>query len=162
MHPTVKLRVRQIERTIKVPLPSAIRYVKELENEGILRKENIVNITVYSADRVSGNYLLEKKLFNLKEIHYSGIVDHLIEQYGNPPIILFGSYSRGEDIESSDIDLFIQTPSKKQVNLRKFETKLQRSIQLFKYKLLHNIKNKNLSNNIINGLPLNEFIEVYR
>ncbi|MBI2109604.1 hypothetical protein HYT58_00325, partial [Candidatus Woesearchaeota archaeon] len=37
INPTVKLRVRQIERKLEIPLPSAIRYIKELEKEGILK-----------------------------------------------------------------------------------------------------------------------------
>ena len=41
VNPTVKVRVRQIERELKIPLPSAIRYVKELEKEGILKNEKI-------------------------------------------------------------------------------------------------------------------------
>ena len=55
IHPTVKMRVRQIERVLKLPLPSVIRYCKELEKEGILKKTTIVGISAYSADRSSKN-----------------------------------------------------------------------------------------------------------
>jgi len=41
MNPTAKLRVRQMERELKLPLPSVIRYCRELEKEGILRKESV-------------------------------------------------------------------------------------------------------------------------
>ena len=34
-YPSTKIRVRQLERTLKLPLPSIIRYCKELEQEGI-------------------------------------------------------------------------------------------------------------------------------
>ena len=35
-NPTARKRVRQIESEVKVPLPSAIRYTKELEKGGVI------------------------------------------------------------------------------------------------------------------------------
>ena len=66
LNPTAKLRVRQIEREVNVALPSAIRYTKELEKEGILKSTMVANIKLYSADRSSKAFLFEKKLFNSK------------------------------------------------------------------------------------------------
>jgi predicted nucleotidyltransferase len=160
LNPTKKLRVRQIEREVKVPLPSAIRYTKEFVKEGILKKENIANVNFYSADRSSKKYLLEKKLFNLKSLSYSGLIDFLIDECHNPTIIVFGSYSKGEDLEDSNIDLYVETSSKK-IKLSTFENKLKRNIQLFTHKNIKNVKNKELANNIINGITLNGFMEVF-
>jgi len=56
-NPTARKRVRQIESEVKVPLPSAIRYTKELEKGGILKRSNIANVVTYSADRVSKRFL---------------------------------------------------------------------------------------------------------
>src|SRR3989338_4689778 len=153
LHPTTRLRVRQIEREVEVPLPSVIRYTKELEKERILKKTSIANIIVYAADRNSRNFLLKKKLFNIERLFSSGLIDFLIGELSNPTIIVFGSYARGEDIESSDIDLYVETPTKK-VNLERFERLLQRKIQIFMYKSLRNVENKDLANNIINGVIL--------
>jgi predicted nucleotidyltransferase len=161
-NPTAKLRVRQIEREVEIPLPSAIRYTKELEKEGILKHEIIADIKLYSADRSSKNYLFEKKLFNLSKLYSSGLIDLLISKYSNPTMILFGSYSRGEDVENSDIDIYIQSSNKEKLNLNNFEKKLQRNIQLFILKDLKGITNKELANNIINGITLNGFIEVFK
>ena len=97
LHPTIKLRVRHIEREVKVPLPSVIRYTKELEKEGVLKSTKIANITIYSADRSSRNYLLEKKLFNIHQLNTSGLIDFLMEEFSNPVMVVFGSYARGED-----------------------------------------------------------------
>ncbi len=44
--PSVKLRVRQVEKELKVPLPSVIRYTKELEKSKAEVEKNIL-----------GNYL---------------------------------------------------------------------------------------------------------
>src|SRR3989338_3418435 len=119
VNPTVKFRVRQIERELKLSLPSAIRYVKELEKEGILKNEKIAGIVLFSADRISKAFLLEKRLFNIKSIYTSGLIEYLVNEYSNPIILIFGSYAKGEDIEDSDIDLYIQTSSKKDVSLEK-------------------------------------------
>ena len=161
LNPTIKLRVRQIERELKVPLPSVIRYTKELEQAGILKSTKIANITVYSADRPSRNYLLEKKLFNLHQLNTSGLINFLIEEFSNPVMIVFGSYAQGEDIENSDVDIYIEAPAKKKINLNQFEKILRRKIQLFVYKNIHQLENKELANNIVNGITLNGLMEVF-
>ena len=161
MNPTAKLRVRQIEREIKLPLPSVIRYCKELEKEEILRKESISGISAYSADRNSKKFLVAKRLFNLRIIFESGLIDYLVKEYFNPVIVLFGSYSKGEDIENSDIDLYIETPKKQEFNLQKFEKILSRSIQVFNYRNIGEVQNHHLANNIINGAILNNFLEAF-
>jgi predicted nucleotidyltransferase len=160
-NPSEKLRVRQIERKLKLPLPSVIRYVSELTKEGILKINNIGEVRFFCANRSSLVFLMQKKLFNLKSIYESGLIEYLQEEYSNPPIILFGSYSKGEDIESSDIDLYIETPSKKGLDLGKFEKKLNKKIQVFIHKNIDDIPNKLLANNILNGINLNGFVEVY-
>tara|TARA_Y100000034_G_scaffold32032_1_gene39183 strand:+ start:490 stop:1014 length:525 start_codon:yes stop_codon:yes gene_type:complete len=158
LNPTKKLRVRQIEREVKIPLPSVTRYVKELIKENFLKKETITNIIAYSADRTSETYLLEKKLFNIKQLQ--SLKNYLKQELSNPTIIVFGSFARGEDVEISDIDIYVETSLKKQPILNNFEQQLQRTIQLFLSKSIHDITNKELANNIINGITLNGFMEV--
>jgi predicted nucleotidyltransferase len=162
LNPTIKLRVRQIEREIEIPLPSAINYAKELEQEEFLKSEIIANIKIYSANRTSEKFLLEKKLFNIKYLISSGLINYLKIELSNPTIIIFGSFSRGEDIEKSDIDLYIESPTKKKINLSTFEKKIKKEIQIFIYRDINKIQNKNLANNIINGIVLNGFIEVFK
>jgi len=160
INPTSKLRVREIERTLKIPLPSVIRYCKELQNEGILTTIKTGNVVFYTGNKGSENFLLEKKLFNVKSLYESGLIEFLKIELSNPAVILFGSYSKGEDIENSDIDLYIETPSKKEINLDKVEKTLKRKIQIFRHKSIGEIRNKELADNIINGIVLNGFIEV--
>lgn len=162
LNPTARLWVRQIERDLKVPLPSVVRYTKELEKEKILKSVVAPGITLYSADRTSANFLLEKRLYNLRSLFSSGLVDFLIPELSNPTIVLFGSYARGEDVEKSDIDLYIESTKKELPALDKFEKKLQRKIQLFKYKDISKVENKELANNIVNGITLNGFLEVFK
>jgi len=161
-NPTVKLRVRETERTLNLPLPSIINYTKELVKGKILKKITIGNVNFFSADRSSEEYILQKKLFNIKSIYESKLIKYLIEEYSNPIIILFGSYYKGEDIENSDIDLYIETSTKQKFELKKYEKILKRKIQIFNFKNIREVKNNFLANNIINGLTLNNFIEVFK
>ncbi len=161
LNPTQRLRVREIERLLKLPLPSVIRYCKELEKEDILQTIKIGNVVFYTANRSEKKFLLEKKIFNIKSLYSSGLVDFLISELSNPSIVIFGSYARAEDIEKSDIDIYIETPSKKEISLEKFEKALKKEIQLFRHKNIHEIKNLHLANNIINGVVINGFIEVF-
>jgi len=158
VHPTEKLRVRQIERSVNIPLPSAIRYVKELIGEGILRKITISNTDFYTADRSSKRFLEEKRLFNLKSL--PPLIEYIIAEYNNPVIVLLGSYSRGEDTENSDIDLYVEHPSRIK-GIEKFEKSLKRDIQIFNYKSINEVRNKEFANNIANGIVMNGFLEVF-
>ena len=162
INPTAKLRVREMERILKLPLPSIIRYCGELEKEKILSTVKTGNVVFYTADRSSKEYILEKKFFNIRQMHESGAVEYIRRELSNPAIILFGSYAKGEDTEDSDIDLYLETPSKKELNLSKFEKLLKRKIQIFRHKNLKDIQNPHLANNIINGILLNGFVEVFK
>lgn len=162
VNPTIKLRLRHIEKETNLSFPLISKYSKELVQENILKTIEISGVIFYSANRSSNTFLLDKKLFNIKQLYDSNLIQHLINEFSNPAIIIFGSYSKGEDIEDSDIDIFIETISEKKVNLHKFEKKLQRNIQIFQNKSINNIKNINLANNIINGFNLNKQIEVFK
>ena len=161
VNPTIKLRVREIERTLKLPLPSVIRYCKELEKEDILTTNKIGKVNLYTASR-SERYKMEKKLYNIKAVYESGLINYLKIELSNPVIVLFGSYSKGEDTEDSDMDLYIETPSNKSVNIEKFRKLLKREIQLFQHKNIKDITNPYLANSIINGITLNNYIEVFK
>ncbi|NOR84631.1 hypothetical protein GQ473_00790 [archaeon] len=161
LNPTEKLRVRQIERIVGVPLPSAIRYVKELEDEGIIKSSVVSGVKFFSSDRTSKTFLVEKRAFNLNSLEVSGLKSYLVDEFSNPAIVLFGSYSRGEDIEKSDIDLYIETSKKECTGLSRYEKILQRKIQFFFYKNINDVENKELANNILNGITVNGFMDVF-
>lgn len=157
-YPTAKIRVRQLERTLKLPLPSIIRYCKDLEQEGIIITQTIGNVNFYTASK-NETYNLEKRLYNIKTLYDSGVINQIKKQLSNPVIVLFGSYSRGEDTEESDIDIYLETTDKKQLIIK--NTPLSGKIQVFKYKSIKAIPNPHLRNSIINGIVLNKQLEVF-
>ena len=84
-----------------------------------------------------------------------------IKSFGVTKLTLFGSYARGEDVEESDIDLYLEAQNTKPIQLDKYEKILGHKIQVFMHKNIRDIKNKDLANNIINGITLNGFLEVF-
>lgn len=160
-YPNKKLRIREIQRQAQLPITSVIRYTKELTQENILEKITIGKTVFYTANKTSKEYKRQKTLYNIQQLHTTGLLDTLIQKTHNSPIRLFGSYAHAEDTEESDIDIYIQTPEKITLNLQPYEKKLFREIQIFSEKNITELKNKQLANNIINGIPLNGYIEVY-
>lgn len=158
--PNAKMRVRGIERELGLSLPSVIRYCRELCNEGILSTVTVGDVVFYTADKASAQFRFAKRLHNLRILYVSGIMEHLRSILSNPTIVVFGSYARGEDDETSDIDIYIETASNKRLDLLRFEKVVRRDIQIFRHFSLHEIKNRHLANNIINGVVLNGAIVV--
>jgi predicted nucleotidyltransferase len=74
-------------------------------------------------------------------------------------IVLFGSASRGEDVEDSDMDLLVIAKEKK-VELERFEDKVKRKISLHFEEKVSNIP-KELLNNVVNGIVVHGYLEVF-
>jgi predicted nucleotidyltransferase len=74
-------------------------------------------------------------------------------------ILLFGSYAKGEDTESSDIDLFL-IGREKQLNLKKFEEELGMTFELHIRTSFEKIPAA-LKNNLINGIVIQGFLKGY-
>ena len=64
-----------------------------------------------------------KRADNLKQIYESGLADFLEKEFAGGTIIFFGSYSRGEDMASSDIDIAVIGRKEKQIDLTNFPKK---------------------------------------
>ena len=92
-------------------------------------------------------------------IKESGLLNYLIESIYPKSITLYGSYMRGEDVETSDIDLFIISLSKKRLELDKFEKILKRRIHIIIEKDFKNIKEE-LKSEIVNGIVLYGYLNL--
>ena len=101
-----------------------------------------------------------KRVDNLKLIYESGLADYLEKEFAGATIILFGSYSRGEDTNRSDIDIAIIGRKNKLIDLKIFESLLEREINLNFYDSFKEI-HKNLKENLLNGIILFGGIELW-
>jgi len=94
-----------------------------------LRVKPIGEMPYYVGHWESARYRNRKKLFALEQLTTSGLLDHLMELKAET-VIIFGSFSRWDWYNESDIDLFIygNADGLKPVQ---FESKLHREIQIF-------------------------------
>ncbi|MFH1358955.1 MAG: nucleotidyltransferase domain-containing protein [archaeon] len=165
--PETEFHVRQISKLLNKSPTTVSKYLKKLEKEGVLVSEKKLNHLLFKANAESQKFKRLKLNYNLEKLSESSIVSYLAEEFNHPEaIVLFGSFSKAENIARSDIDLLIVSSLKKEINLEKFERKLGYKIQL----ILHSKKeidkmkekNKELMNSIINGITLYGFWEVFR
>jgi|SRR3989344_330025 len=157
--PTESFRLREIARLTKISPPSVMNYLKEFENEGLIKKQIKRDIPFYTAIRDNSNFVLYKKISIIFELNNSGLIDYLWDKLSPQGIILYGSSAKGESIENSDADLFILGREGK-IDIADFEKRLGRKIHLLFKDSLKKIPNE-LKNNILNGIILKGYIKVF-
>ncbi|HLC78290.1 MAG TPA: nucleotidyltransferase domain-containing protein [Candidatus Nanoarchaeia archaeon] len=143
-----RISVREYSRLLKVSPPTASKILFDFNKEGLLSMEKDRNYLFYYASTNNRMFIdLSRIYWRLK---LDKLIDFLIKNLTNPTIILFGSLSKAETKNDSDIDLCI-IGHKKELNIKIFESQLKRNIQLFFFGSIQDIKNKELANNIVNG-----------
>ena len=148
------LNKRQISKLLKVSPTAVAKSLPLLEKEGLIRvnKGKEINLDYVELDRNQRTMLL-KRTENLKLMYQSGLLEFLEEKFPGTTIILFGSYSRGEDTIKSDIDIAIIEGKEKDVDLKKYDETLEREIRINFYPSFKEI-HKYLRENIFNGIVL--------
>lgn len=152
-NPTAKFHLLELARRAKIHPNTAIVTLKKLEKAGLIKQEKKRYIKEITGNKENPNFNIEKKIFNLKSIYASKILDKLVKEFIPESVSIIGSYSRGEDIENSDMDLVVI--SKKpysSTDLGEFEKFLGRSIHLIvtQYKEM----SEEFYINFINGIVL--------
>jgi predicted nucleotidyltransferase len=157
----IGFQLREISRTINLAPKSVKNYLEELEkNDLIIQKPHRIHeYPIYYANRDNEYFKLLKKQNTIKKINESGLLNFLEEKCLPEVIILFGSASRGEDLEESDIDIFLEC-SEKKLNLNIYEKELNRKINLFFEKDFNKLSNE-LKNNLINGYKLKGYLKPF-
>jgi len=133
----------------------------------LMVKANLIKV---EKDKDSGRLAIElnrdnhkvmqlKRVENLKLIYESGLADFLEKEFAGATIILFGSYSRGEDTVNSDIDIAIVGRKDKLIDTDIYENLLKRNINLNFYESFKEV-HKNLKENIFNGIVLYGGVEL--
>ena len=164
-YPELEFSLSDIAKEARVAKPHIGGVLANLEQLGFITIVKLTKIWRIKANQQSWNFLKSKIVYNLNFIYQSGLVEFLIDHFGNPKaIVLFGSFLRGEDFSTSDIDIAIETyetEEYKTIELRilsDFEREIGKKIQLH----LFNRKNIDIHifNNIANGIVLSGFLEV--
>lgn len=155
-----KLTQREIARQLKVSASGVGKSLIKLKELNLinLEKDKIMNLSQISLN-TNQKTLRFKQIQNLKTLYETGLISFLEEKFPGTTIILFGSYFRGEDLSTSDIDIAIINSKKIQINLKSFEKMLERDINLNFYSSFKEI-NTELKENLCNGFTLSGGIEL--
>ena len=149
--PTYSFHLRELSRNVELNPNTVSSIIAGLERGGVVEVKMKKHLKEIKLNFENEKVVFMKRIFNLSMIYDSGLLDYLVKNFSSKSIVVLGSYSRGEDIEKSDIDIVVDTNNKKQVDLGKFEKKLGRKIHLLFY-------DKKMSseffNNLINGVVL--------
>jgi len=149
--PTIIHFIREISREIKLAPTSVKNYVNYLLKEGLITEKKSKPFNGYIADRTNEKFIFYKKSYNLSTLYE---LKNIIENSIHPiAIVLFGSYSRGEDVESSDIDILVLSKIKMNINSYSLEKKLRRKINLMIIEDINKL-DRNIKKKIYNGIVL--------
>ena len=140
-------------------MPSMINHVKELMKENLVLKEYGGIYPAYKANIEGSKYKIYKVQNLVLRMNDSGLLDYIYDLCVPNAIILFGSASRGEDTEKSDIDLFVESKEKK-IEVSRYEKTFKRKINLY-FESNFNKLPEELKNNILNGQILRGYLKVF-
>ncbi len=162
--PTKNHYLMEISQEAGLAHTAVKKYLSELKQLSLIaehhEKKGKRIFPIYKSEVNSKAYKEQKKIFNLIMLQESKLIEYIKDELMPRCIILFGSYQKGEDIETSDIDIFVEC-KKSEINLNKFKGTLHRHIQLH-FKSNFNSYPPELKNNIINGQILDGHLEVFK
>jgi len=154
-NPTKEFNGNGIARALGVSQTAVHNTLGGLEKAAIVnvQKDNETGRLSIRLNRENTKVVEMKRVENLRSLYDSGFVDALSERFPGETMILFGSYSFGEDIETSDIDIVVIGGKEKPIDTGKFEKVLGRKISSHFYQSLAEIP-KNLRENVLSGILL--------
>ena len=163
-YPLKEVSLNDLIHHIKISKTTANKIVKRLAKEGFLKITILGKIWRISCVQQHEFNITRKIPYQLELIYESEIIEAVLKHTINPRVIvLFGSYRKGDDVESSDIDIAVETFENEEVSI--FELGLLSQMGYrnnVKVNVLTFSRNKvdlNLFSNIVNGIVLYGFLE---
>ena len=161
--PTQDHYLREISEKAGLSHTSVKKHLEDMERWGMIEVEKLERgertYPIYK--RVENDtFKLYKKLDVQDRLARSGLLEFIEENCNPDAMVLFGSAAYGEDIEGSDIDIYVQAASG-EVDISTYEEEFNRRIQLHFKERLEDYP-KELVNNIANGIVIYGYIEVLK
>ena len=150
--------VKEIAKKIYLAPTSVKIHLGYLLMQNLIMKKKGERFFGFVANRDNSNFLFYKRMYNIIKLKESGLLDFLINSFYPRAIVVYGSYIRGEDVETSDIDLFIITKVKKRLILEKFEEILKRRVHIIVEDSLKKLSPE-LKMEVINGFVLYGYLK---
>ena len=158
-NPTGEFTYREIGRRTDLSIGTVSKCVKDLLRDGFVKTKKAAKAIFVKANLDNQLFIQMKKAYNIEIVYSSGLVKYLTQTLVPDAIVLFGSYSKGEDCKGSDIDIAIIDGRETVCKLEIFEKKFERVVNLTKIKSL-NLATKEFKNTLANGIVLAGAIEI--
>ncbi len=182
-YPELEFSLTELAERAGVPKSSVSILLNSLIQENMISIEDKKILYRIKANRNSPQFIKRKIAYNLTLVYDSDLVDYLDVTYNHPKsIILFGSFRKGADISTSDIDIAIETDDnielessrpdqtfvasvqeKEGIRVLANLERLEKSWFLKKINIVRFNRKKiseNMLNNLANGIVLSGFFEV--
>ena len=150
--------LNEIAKRLGIAKASANRIIIKLEKEGFLQKKIVGKLWQIQANQ-SHKYFTTKKIpYNLQLVYESDIRDWITKNIKETKaIILFGSYRKGDDLSTSDLDIAVEIENEQEQEI--YEVKIEemgyrRGIEMHIHCFSRKKIDKNLFANIANGIIL--------
>jgi predicted nucleotidyltransferase len=125
-YPEKEFLAGDIQKALKISNGGANIALRKLSKEGYVNRVQKGSIFLYS---INYSNPIVKQLKVLKNIELINPIINKLKSYSKQ-IILFGSCARGEDLSDSDIDLFILTNDKDNIDKITAKNKLPKKLQV--------------------------------
>lgn len=146
-----KINVREYAKIVRVSPPTSSTLLNEYVKEGLLVKTSDRNYLFFQANIQNKDFIDLSRIYWRMEL--SDVIKEIEKKIISPIAVLFGSLVKAETKTDSDVDLAV-IGNKRDISFSLFEKRLKRKIQVFWFKSINEIRNKELANNIVNGYVL--------
>ncbi|MCZ7393324.1 MAG: nucleotidyltransferase domain-containing protein [Candidatus Methanoperedens sp.] len=118
-NPYERYYLREASRILDISPMTVKRAIDLLVQDRLLVREEFKNQILYKANMASPAFKHLKTAYNLAWLEEKGIVEFLKERLpGLSSLVLYGSFAKGENDETSDIDLLAISLSAEKLDLR--------------------------------------------
>ena len=120
----------ELLRQVGISKPQLSFWLKNYGGQGLIKRiKQKGKMPFYVANVDNAEFLNRKRLFGWKKLADCGLLTHLSSLDGAKVVVLFGSFSRSDWYDRSDVDIFIYG-SDRDFEQGKYEVKLNRDIQV--------------------------------
>ncbi len=163
-YPQKEVSLNDLTRLVNISKTTANKTVLQLAHEKFLKIDSVGNVWRISCNQQHPFCTTRKIPYNLGLIYESGVIGEILKIVPNArSIILFGSYRKGDDIGSSDVDIAVEVLGDRDVNLSNLRTILQlgyrKNVKVNILKFSRAKIDLNLFANIANGIVIYGFFE---
>lgn len=164
-YPEKEMSLSDLSSVTGVPKARASKIVSSLVKQGFLMREILGKIWRISCNQNHAYNTSIKVPSHLSYIYHSGILQEVARRFpGARAIILFGSYRKGDDMDTSDIDIAVEVLGNVPLTIEPlmklprigYRKNVQVNIHVFSRKRI----DINLFTNIANGIILYGLLEV--